>query len=107
MVLFGGLFASFGPLAPLSAQTKGSAPQKKSHILRGKVEAISEAGKNVTVNHEKVEGYMDAMTMPYKVDKVEVLKTLKVGDQIQATVYDFDYTLYDIQVVPANSKAKQ
>jgi len=54
-----------------------------------------------------VEGYMDAMTMPYKVDKPDLLKNVKVGDQIKATVYDGDYTLYDIHVVPKQAKDKQ
>jgi len=83
----------------VAQQAKG-----KSHTLEGKVEAVQ--ATMLTVNHGKVEGYMDAMTMPYKVDKPDLLKNVKVGDQIKATVYDGDYTLYDIQVVPKQSKAK-
>jgi protein SCO1/2 len=76
----------------------------KSHTLAGKVEAVQT--DRLTVNHGKVEGYMDAMTMPYKVDKPDILKQVKVGDQISATVYDGDYTLYDVHVVPRQDKAK-
>jgi len=86
------------------AQQKGGA--KKSYILQGKVEAVNQSGNTMTVNHPKVEGYMDAMTMPYKVDKAESFSKVKVGDQIRATVYDGDYTLYNIEVVPA-SKGKK
>jgi len=82
------------------AQTKG-----KSHTLEGKVEAVQT--DRLTVNHGKVEGYMDAMTMPYKVDKPDILKTVKVGDRISATVYDGDYTLYDVHVVPPADKGKK
>lgn len=74
----------------------------KSHTLEGKVEAVQ--ATMLTVNHGKVEGYMDAMTMPYKVDKPDILKTVKVGDQITATVYDGDFTLYDVHVVPKSTK---
>ena len=77
----------------IAQQAKG-----KSHTLEGKVEGVQ--ADRLTVNHGKVEGYMDAMTMPYKVDKPDILKTVKVGDQIAATVYDGDYTLYDVHVVP-------
>jgi hypothetical protein len=49
-----------------------------------KVEAVTDKG--LTVNDEKVEGWMDAMTMSYPVDKPEVLKKVKVGDTIIATV---------------------
>jgi len=84
----------------VAQQAKG-----KSHTLEGKVEAVQ--ATMLTVNHGKVEGYMDAMTMPYKVDKPDLLKNVKVGDQIKATVYDGDYTLYDIHVVPKQAKDKQ
>jgi len=77
----------------------------KSHTLEGKVEGVQT--DRLTVNHGKVEGYMDAMTMPYKVDKPDLLKQVKVGDQISATVYDGDYTLYDIHVLPRQDKAKK
>ena len=83
-----------------SAQTKG-----KSHTLEGKVEGVQ--ADRLTVNHGKVEGYMDAMTMPYKVDKPDTIKQVKVGDQISATVYDGDYTLYDVKVIPPADKSKK
>lgn len=77
----------------------------KSHTLEGKVEGVQT--DRLTVNHGKVEGYMDAMTMAYKVDKSDVLKKVKVGDRISATVYDGDYTLYDVHVVPADKAQKK
>ena len=89
----------------LAASAVAQPGKGKSHTLEGKVEAVQ--ATMLTVNHGKVEGYMDAMTMPYKVDKPDLLKKVKVGDQIKATVYDGDYTLYDIQVVPPQAKAKQ
>jgi Cu/Ag efflux protein CusF len=67
-------------------------------MFHGKVEAVTEKG--LTVNGEKVEGWMDAMTMNYPVDKPEVLKKIKVGDTIMATVYKGDTTLHNVQVMP-------
>ena len=87
-------------MSATAQQAKG-----KSHTLAGKVEGVQ--ADRLTVNHGKVEGYMDAMTMPYKVDKPDILKNVKVGDQITATVYDGDYTLYDVKVVPPPAKSKQ
>jgi Cu(I)/Ag(I) efflux system periplasmic protein CusF len=89
----------------LAMGASGQQAKGKSHTLEGKVEAVQ--ATMLTVNHGKVEGYMDAMTMPYKVDKPDLLKNVKVGDQIKATVYDGDYTLYDIHVVPKQAKDKQ
>ena len=77
---------------------------KKSHTLRGKVEGVDATAKSLTVNHGKVEGWMDGMTMKYKIDNVDVFKNVKAGDTIEATVYDGDYTLYKVHVVPADQK---
>jgi Cu/Ag efflux protein CusF len=97
------LFAIF--LAGGIAQQK-SAP-KKSYVLMGKVESMDKAGNTLTVNHGNIEGYMAAMTMPYKVDKPDVFTKVKAGDQIKATVYDGDYTLYNVEVLPAASVKKK
>jgi Cu/Ag efflux protein CusF len=72
---------------------------KKSYTFHGKVESIDAPSKSMTVNGAKVEGWMDAMTMKYMVDNADVFKTAKVGDAIEATVYDGDYKLYKVRVV--------
>jgi ribosomal protein S1 len=82
-------------------KAKGKA---KSYTFHGKVEAVTDKG--LTVNGEKVEGWMDAMTMTYPVDKPDVLKMVKVGDQIMATVYDGDTTLHNVMTMPAENKQK-
>ena len=75
---------------------------KKSYTFRGKVEKIDAAAKTLTINGEKVEGWMDAMTMSYAADKDDVFKKIKVGDTITAKVYEGDFkVLHDIQIVPA------
>ena len=79
-------------------QTKMGQANKKSYTLRGKVEKVDEKAKNLTVNGEEVKGWMTAMTMVYDVDDPAVLKTIKAGDQITATVYDGDLVLHKVQV---------
>ncbi len=77
-----------------------SAPGKKSYTFHGKVEAVDEGSKSLKVNGEKVEGWMDAMTMNYKVDDAAILKKVKPGDRIMATVYDGDMMLHKVMVMP-------
>lgn len=89
----------------LGSSASAQKAKGKSHTLQGKVEGVQ--ADRLTVNHGKVPGYMDAMTMPYKVDNPDLLKKVKVGDQISATVYDGDYTLYDVHVLPPQAKAKK
>ena len=92
----------------IQAQTQPSPEDRKpgGHVLAGKVEAVSESTGKLTVSHGAVEGWMGAMTMAYTVDKPEILKSLNVGSQIKATVYDGDYTLHDVQVTQSAKGAK-
>lgn len=83
-------------------KAKGKA---KSYTFHGKVTAVTEKG--LTVNGEKVEGWMDAMTMTYPVDKPDTLKMVKVGDQIMATVYEGDMTLHNVMTMPPDKSGKQ
>jgi Cu/Ag efflux protein CusF len=92
----------------LAAACLGQAPDKKSYTFHGKVEAVN--ATTIKVNGEKVEGWMEAMTMDYKVDDSAILKKLKAGDEIMATVYDGDPVLHKVQVMPraaGDSKSKK
>ena len=90
-------------LAPI-ARLLHAQGAKKSFTFHGKVESIDAASKSMTVDGNKVEGWMDAMSMKYVVDNADVFKTVKVGDMIEATVYDGDYKLYKVHVVKAGAK---
>ena len=80
---------------------------KKEYTFRGKVEQIDLNAKTFRVNGQEVKGWMGAMTMSYAPDKADVLKNLKVGDEITAKVHDGDFhTLYDVQVVPKGNEKK-
>jgi len=86
-----GLFAVAG-----YAQTD---PRGRNHTLHGVVEEINDFAKSIRVNQEKIEGYSDPRIATYGVDDPAIVKKLEVGDQIVATIYEKDDTLYDIRVV--------
>jgi Cu/Ag efflux protein CusF len=77
-----------------------AAPAKKSYTFHGKVQAVDESAKTLKVDGEKVAGWMDAMTMDYKIDDAAMLKKVKVGDMIMATVYEGDMMLHKVMVMP-------
>jgi protein SCO1/2 len=64
----------------------GRLANERRYELKGKVVAVDRAQSTVTVEHEEVKGYMAAMTMPFPLRDANVLKTVEVGDQIQATL---------------------
>jgi Cu/Ag efflux protein CusF len=96
-------FTSAAMLAPL-ARLLHAQGAKKSFTFHGKVQTIDAASKSMTVDGDKVEGWMDAMSMKYAVDNADVFKTVKVGDTIEATVYDGDYKLYKVHVIKSGEK---
>ncbi len=75
-----------------------SAAPKKSYTFHGKVVSVNKSAKTLKIDGEKVEGWMAAMTMNYKVDDPSIVNKLKAGDQITATVYDGDYVLHNVKL---------
>lgn len=84
-----------------------AAPGKKALTFNTKVEAVDKSAKSLKVNGEKVEGWMDAMTMDYKVDNPAILKKVKPGDQIMATVYEGDMTLHNVRIMKKGAGASK
>ncbi|MCZ6874509.1 MAG: copper-binding protein, partial [bacterium] len=52
----------------------------------GKVIAVVPATEQVVIDHGDIKGFMDAMTMGYKVSPASLLDGLKAGDQIRFTI---------------------
>jgi len=63
-----------------------SAQDFKVYKLRGKVVSTDAAKGAVTLNHEAIAGFMDAMTMPYRLKDAAILGELHPGDVITADV---------------------
>lgn len=69
-----------------SAEGSAAESSWKVYKLRGKVVATNPASGEVTLNHEAIPGFMDAMTMPYKLKDPSILGELHPGDVITADV---------------------
>jgi len=74
----------------LTGCNKNSPPKAsagaKRYELKGKVVSADKANHKVTIQHEEIAGYMDAMTMPFTLPDDWVYSELKPGAQIQATL---------------------
>jgi len=63
-----------------------AAPQFKTYPLRGKVVSTNSATGEVTLDAQAIPGYMEAMTMPYKVRDTRMIGELHPGDLVTADV---------------------
>ena len=53
---------------------------------RGKVIAVTPEKQQVVLEHGEIKGFMDAMTMGYKVHSTSLLKGLKPGDAVHFSI---------------------
>ena len=66
---------------------KSGAPVKpEQYPVRGKIVSVDAANQRVTLDHEAIPGFMEAMTMDYRVDDPAVLGEVHPGDRITATL---------------------
>ncbi len=63
-----------------------TAPAPDTHAVRGVVQSIATDHRQVTIKHEKIPGYMAAMTMDFAVKNTNELDGIAPGDQITFTL---------------------
>jgi Cu/Ag efflux protein CusF len=83
-----------------------SASPIKRYRLHGVVVRVERQTHLVAIKHERIEGWMGAMTMAFPVRPQEELLKLSPGIEITATVFvqDLDYWVGDIKTGPGNRK---
>jgi Cu/Ag efflux protein CusF len=80
------LAIAFVPVACGRKQEANTAPVQKYH-LHGVIQQLDPKAHSATIKHQKIEGFMDAMTMEFPVkDQAEFAK-LRTGETIDATVF--------------------
>ena len=68
---------------PVAAASTNAAPDApKVYFVKGVVEEIKPSRKVVIIKHEKIPGYMEAMTMPFDVKEANELALVKPGDKV-------------------------
>src|SRR5688572_8194726 len=59
-------------------------PNAKKFDFKGKVVSVDKSERLLTIAHEPIKDYMEAMTMPFKVKDNWVFQIVKPGDQVAA-----------------------
>jgi protein SCO1/2 len=79
--------------------------QVKQYAVKGIIVGTDPAHSEVTVDSEAIPGFMDAMTMPYKVRDPNILLDLHPGDHMTGTLLVADSgTLLDQIVITAQAQ---
>ena len=55
-------------------------------VGEGKVVATVPNASQIVVDHAEIKGFMEAMTMGYRVDPPSLLEGLKFGDKVRFTI---------------------
>jgi Cu/Ag efflux protein CusF len=77
---------------PVSAMPEGQPGQQstqteqKTVVAEGKVVATVPNASQIVVEHGEIKGFMEAMTMGYRVDPPSLLEGLKFGDKVRFTI---------------------
>lgn len=76
-------------------------PAAREYTLQGQILKLEPSGTQASIKHEEIVGFMQAMTMDYKVKEAKQYEGLKPGDLITATlvVQNSDGFLKDVKKV--------
>lgn len=69
-----------------SHHTLGEANGQKTAVGEGKVIATVPAANQLVVEHGEIKGFMEPMTMGYRIEPASLLEGLQSGDQIRFTI---------------------
>lgn len=72
--------------SPTPAKPATTNDPERRYQLNGKIVSVEPELKQVTIEHQEIKGYMEAMTMPFPLRDEKLLSKVKKGDRIQATL---------------------
>lgn len=68
-----------------ACRPRGTGPEQR-YAIKGTVVSVDKRGSTVTISHEEIPGYMEAMAMPFKLKDERFLSDMAEGDRVQATL---------------------
>ena len=74
------------PVAPLPGDHRAAGAAGNTVVGEGEVVATTPASSQIVIEHGEIKGFMEAMTMGYRIDPPSLLATVKPGDKIRFTI---------------------
>lgn len=84
ILLFAFIAAVFCTSCSSSTSSPSASPNAKRYTLKGKVVSVDKTAKKATVDHEKIEGFMERMTMDFPIRADYAWSELVAGAEITA-----------------------
>ena len=80
--------AQYGAMAEHGGHGVQMAQQQSQQTVvgEGKVIAVVPSSRQIVVDHKEIKGFMDAMTMGYRIEPPSLLEGVKTGDSIRFTI---------------------
>jgi protein SCO1 len=79
--------------------------QVQEYVLKGEVRKVEKEAREVTLRHEAIPGFMEAMTMPFHIENPATLDDIRAGDQVEGKLRVVrkngeisNYQLFDLTV---------
>jgi protein SCO1/2 len=77
-----------------------SAPTSQHTVVgEGKVIAVVPGSHQIVVDHKAIKGFMDAMTMGYRIEPPTLLEGVKAGESIRFTIDTQQKTIVQIEKI--------
>ncbi|HEY1759623.1 MAG TPA: copper-binding protein [Bryobacteraceae bacterium] len=74
-------------LGACARSADNSAPPLNRYSIHGEVMRLEPDQKLATIRHQKIVGYMDAMTMTFPIKDPQEFSALQIGNCIEGTVF--------------------
>jgi protein SCO1/2 len=78
--------AVFALLVGCGRQEKSENKPTTYFHLKGEVVALDQASGLITISHDKIPGFMEAMTMPFNIKDTALFRGVDVGDTVRGVV---------------------
>jgi Cu/Ag efflux protein CusF len=82
------MLAIVGFQAAAQTSNQSSKEQTRYFCGRGEIVSLDEDRLSAIIKHERIEGFMEAMTMRFKAEDGDVLKHVSPGERVRFTLKD-------------------